>query len=254
MIQFYLPDIATDPRLPEEESGHCVRVLRMKEGDELQAVDGKGTRYHCRLTKAHNKHSEVEVLSCESEEKHWGAPIEVAVAPTKNTDRMEWMTEKCVELGIDRIVPVRCRHSERKELKTERLRKIAVSAMKQSLKSYLPDIEPLTPLEAYLAEESCAQKFICYCDKETERKDMVCEVDPSRPVRILIGPEGDFSPEEVEAACRAGYQPVTLGESRLRTETAAMVAVADIHARRRLARFSGVPGSEACGPQQVKEK
>ena len=156
----------------------------------------------------------------------------VAVAPTKNLDRIEWMAEKCAEMGIDRITPLLCRHSERKVLKTERLYKILVAAMKQSLKAQLPQLDELTPIEDLIAEGSDAQRFIAYCDESLPRKDrksLAQVYDPTRDAVVLIGPEGDFDPQEVSSALEAGFVPVTLGESRLRTETAALMAVATMH-------------------------
>ena len=156
----------------------------------------------------------------------------LGVAPTKHLDRMEWLVEKCVEMGVDRIIPLRCHNSERTVLKTERLRKIMVSAMKQSLKATLPRLDELTPVEQVLAEPFDGLRCIAYCDEQLpceERKTLVGSYEPGKDVMVLIGPEGDFSPEEVVAAREAGFVPVTLGESRLRTETAGMMAVAAIH-------------------------
>lgn len=237
MIQFYLPDIADNPLLPEEESRHCVRVLRNQVGDIITAVDGKGHRYKCRIVDADMRHAEVAVESVEDVVSHWLPRIEVAVAPTKNHDRMEWMVEKLTEMGIDRITPLRCDHSERKNINLGRLRKIAVAAMKQSLKASLPEIDDLTSFDDYVSEEYQGYRFICYCDEETPRVSILNMQYASAPIRILIGPEGDFSPREVEKALAHGYLPVNLGESRLRTETAAILAVADVHAIRRLKRL-----------------
>ncbi|MDE6135121.1 MAG: RsmE family RNA methyltransferase, partial [Muribaculaceae bacterium] len=138
MIRFYAPEIAVSGLLPESESGHAVRVLRKRTGDEIEAVDGKGNLYRCRIVGDSHRGTAVEIIECLSLPKVWTPEITLAVAPTKNMDRMEWLVEKAVEIGVDRIVPLRCRHSERKEIKSERLEKIAVSAMKQSLKAVLP--------------------------------------------------------------------------------------------------------------------
>ena len=233
MHRFFAPDVASTRTLPEEESRHCTRVLRLVEGDEIEVIDGAGTLYHCRIAMAHNKHCAVEIVAQEQCPPHWGAKIAIAVAPTKNLDRIEWMAEKCTEMGIDRITPLLCRHSERKVLKTERLHKILVAAMKQSLKAQLPQLDELTPFNSLIAEHSDAQRFIAYCDESlprNERHSLAQVYDPSRDVVVLIGPEGDFDPAEVEAALKAGFIPVTLGESRLRTETAALFAIATIHA------------------------
>lgn len=232
MHRFFAPDIATALALPEEESRHCVRVLRLVEGDEIEVIDGAGTLYRCRIAMAHAKHCAVEIVSQMACPPHWGSKIILAVAPTKNLDRIEWMAEKCTEMGIDRITPLLCRHSERKVLKTERLHKILVAAMKQSLKAQLPQLDELTPIEDFLAETTDAQRFIAYCDESLprdERKSLAQVYDPSRDAVVMIGPEGDFDPQEVEAALKVGFVPVTLGESRLRTETAAIMAVATMH-------------------------
>lgn len=228
MIIFYAPDILQCPELPEEESGHAVRVLRHVEGDEIEVVDGQGTWYHCRITAAHHKHCGIEILS-QRPDAHWNYRVELAIGPTKNLDRMEWWLEKATEMGLDRFVPLRCRFSERKELKVERMRKIAVSAMKQSLKATLPEIEEMTDIKHYLQEPFEGQKFIAHCMDDQPRQLLSHLIQKATPVRILIGPEGDFSPEEVELALLNGYQPVSLGDQRLRTETAALASVHTVH-------------------------
>ncbi len=231
MIQFYAPDIATDPTLPESDSQHCVRVLRMREGDPVQAVDGRGLRYRCRIAIAHPKRTLLHVDAVEEQQRVWPADISVAVAPTKHSDRIEWLVEKLVEIGVDRITPLRCMRSERRDINAERLRKIAIAAMKQSLKALLPRVDEMTPLTAYLAEAAASgeQRFVGYCDADTERRLLARAYSPGAPVRLLIGPEGDFAPEEIAAALRAGYAPVTMGDNRLRTETAALTACDTIH-------------------------
>lgn len=228
MIIFYSPDIATTCMLSEEESGHAVRVLRHTEGDEIVVVDGAGSFYHCRIVAAHPKRCAVQIVSVE-EEAHWPYDVQIAVAPTKNLDRMEWFMEKATEMGLDRLIPLKCRFSERKELKTERLGRIGVSAMKQSLKAKVPDIEEMTDIKAFLKEPFEGQKFICHCYQGMERKLLSKEVRPGKPVRVLIGPEGDFSEEEVQLAIANGYVPVSLGNQRLRTETAALASVHTVH-------------------------
>lgn len=228
MIIFYAPDILSCLELPEEESGHAIRVLRHVVGDEIEVVDGEGSWYHCRITAAHPKHCSVEILSTQPD-NHWPYHVEIAIGPTKNLDRMEWWLEKATEIGLDRFVPLRCRFSERKELKTERMRKIAVSAMKQSLKATLPEVCEMTDIKKYLAEEFDGQKFIAHCMEDSPRQLLSHLVKPGQPVRILIGPEGDFSPEEVEMAFKCGYQPISLGDQRLRTETAALTSLHTVH-------------------------
>ena len=228
MIIFYAPDILSCPELPEEESGHAVRVLRHVEGDEIDVVDGQGTWYHCRITSAHPKHCGIEIISSEPD-RHWPYRVEVAIGPTKNLDRMEWWLEKATEMGLDRFVPLRCRFSERKELKTERLRKIAVSAMKQSLKATLPQIDEMTDIRSFLNEPYDGQKFIAHCMDDQPRQLLSRLIRAGSNVRILIGPEGDFSAEEVKLALEQGYSPISLGDLRLRTETAALVALNTVH-------------------------
>lgn len=228
MIIFYAPEIAVCPELPEEESGHAVRVLRHVEGDEIEVVDGQGTWYHCRITAAHHKHCSVEILSSR-QDKHWIYGVELAVAPTKNLDRMEWFLEKATEMGLDRFIPLKCRFSERKELKTERMQKIAISAMKQSLKATLPHIDEMTDIKSFLCEPFDGQKFIAHCFADQPRLLLSKQIKVGEKVRVLIGPEGDFSPEEIALAIDNGYQPISLGEQRLRTETAALASVHTIH-------------------------
>ena len=232
MHRFYCPDIATTLTLGEEDSKHCVKVLRMAEGDTLEVVDGNGNLYACRITMAHPKRCAVEVLESSHQPPHWGCRIVLGIAPTKNLDRIEWLVEKCVEMGVDRIIPLRCHNSERTVLKTERIRKIMVSAMKQSLKATLPRLDEMTPVEQVIAEPWSGVRCIAYCDEQLPREARRTLADvytAGQDVMVLIGPEGDFSPEEVQAATAAGFSAVTLGESRLRTETAGMVAVAAIH-------------------------
>ena len=225
MQLFYAPEITTPLyTLPEEESGHCVRVLRLREGDELHITDGRGTLYRAEVEEAHPKHCTIRIVEEHHEWEKRPYRLTVAVAPTKNIDRIEWFVEKATESGIDRIVPILCDHSERKVIKEERLEKIAVSAMKQSLKSYKPQIDPLTPIRALFAEPFEGVKLIAHCEEDMERVFMGDVVTKGEDVMILIGPEGDFSKEEIEAARKAGFREVTLGQSRLRTETAALAA------------------------------
>lgn len=229
MIQFYAPDIERSLTLPESDSAHCVRVLRMREGDTLEVIDGLGHAFTCRLVAAHPKHASVTIIARRDMRLNWSQHITVGVAPTKHLDRMEWMTEKLTEIGVNSIVPLRCDRSERKELKTERLRKIAVSAMKQSLKAVLPDISEMTPLSEYLRTCRTSQRFIAYCDPSIPRRSLASLYRPEIDTAVIIGPEGDFSPDEIRLALDLGWQPVTLGPERLRTETAAIVAADTFH-------------------------
>lgn len=229
MIQFYAPDIEETLTLPESDSGHCCRVLRMQPGDTVTVVDGRGTRFRCLLRDNNPKRTSVQIVSSETVPLIWDNDITLMIAPTKNMDRMEWLVEKLVEIGINRIVPVRCRWSERKEIKRERLEKIAVSAMKQSLKATIPQIEEMMTLKEAVERYDAPQKYVGYCDKNTPRKLLATEYRPNTDVNILIGPEGDFAPEEIAMLGARGYTPVTMGDNRLRTETAALVAVTTCH-------------------------
>lgn len=226
MIQFYAPDIEISPVLPEGESVHCSRVLRMKQGDEIVVTDGKGHRFVCEVSKPHAVHTEViikEKIDIPREHEYF---LTLAVAPTKNSDRIEWLVEKAVEIGVDRIVLLKCARSERKIQKTERLMKVMVAAMKQSLSAYLPEIGELVDFKDFVkGEDPETQKFFGYCSENYPRKSFVKECKPGGSVSVMIGPEGDFTSEEVELAVTQGFVPVTFGEKRLRTETAGVCAV-----------------------------
>lgn len=225
MHLFYTPDISgKEYTLSEEESKHAIRVLRLDAGDEVQLVDGKGGLYKAKVTDPNPKRCKLEITKTVSEFGKKPYYIHIAVAPTKNLDRMEWFIEKAVEIGIDEISFLKCSRSERKELKLDRLEKIAVSAMKQSLKAYLPKLNELTPYKTFLAKlDSVSSSYIAHLE-EGNRQDLK-QIDTSgKSYCVLIGPEGDFTPEEIETALAKGIKPVTLGESRLRTETAALVA------------------------------
>lgn len=229
MHLFYTPDISGELYvLPEEESRHCIRVLRLESGDPLFLIDGKGGLYHCRISRPDPRHCEV---LCHKKIEQWGKrdySIHLAVAPTKNIERFEWLLEKCTEIGMDEITPLLCEHSERKIIKPERLEKVIVSAMKQSFKAYLPVLHPLTPFDEFVKQPSSSLKCIAHCD-EGEKKGIGHVYSSGESIRIMIGPEGDFSPREISLAKENGYQAITLGESRLRTETAGIVACAHVH-------------------------
>ncbi len=229
MIQFYSPDIESTLRLPESDSAHCCRVLRMQPGDRVVVVDGRGHRFTCQLLDNNAKHTSVEIVGVEEVTPVWANHITIMVAPTKHNDRMEWLVEKLVEIGINRFVPVRCRYSERKEIKRERLEKIAVSAMKQSLKATLPDITEMMPLAEAVRMYPAPQQFVGYCDDNTPRQLLATACRPGLDTNILIGPEGDFSADEIAMLIDHGYTPVTMGDNRLRTETAALVAATTLH-------------------------
>jgi 16S rRNA (uracil1498-N3)-methyltransferase len=224
MHLFYTPDISGNSyMLDETESKHCIRVLRLEKGNEIMLVDGHGGFFTAEISDPNPKRCTVKVVRSELNSGLRNFRVHVAIAPTKNIERMEWFLEKATEIGIDRITPLLCRYSERKEIKTDRLEKVMVSAMKQSLKAYLPKLDPLTRFNDFIREPFDGQKFIAHCE-EQHRDLLTVKILPHGNYLILIGPEGDFSSEEIETAIRAGFQPVSLGESRLRTETAGLVA------------------------------
>lgn len=223
MALFYVPDIAGSWELPGEEAAHAIRVLRLSVGDELEVTDGCGRLYRSKVASVAGKHCYVEPVEPELLPKNWTGNFHLAIAPTKNMDRIEWLAEKATEIGIDRFTFLNCRFSERKVIKTERVEKIVVSAMKQSLKFTKPVVEEMTDFRKFVAEERPGAKFIAHCYK-SERVLLKEVLQRGEDVTILVGPEGDFSPEEVELAVQAGYRPVSLGSSRLRTETAGLAA------------------------------
>lgn len=228
MIQFFAPDLESTGVLPESESGHCCRVLRMKEGDHIFVTDGQGHRFECAILDAHPKHTAIEILTREDLTPWWGFNLELCVAPPKNSDRMEWLVEKAVEIGVDRITLMKCAHSERKTLRTDRLEKIAISAMNQSLKTNKTIIEGPLSFKEIISDGYSGFKCLGYCDDSYPLRNFAQEYKGGN-VRILIGPEGDFSPEEVAIAAEHGYLPVTFGGSRLRLETAALYAAIAAH-------------------------
>lgn len=240
MELFYSTDIELSTlRLGAEESAHCVRVLRHREGDEISVIDGCGSLYRCRLTIADPKGAEAQILSSEQGFGAHDYHLTMAVCPTKNIDRYEWFVEKVTEIGVDVIAPVIGKHSERKVLKRERIRRIVLSAAKQSLKAYVPEVaEPCSIKDFIENSPSSALRLIAYCD-ETLDRDMRMSIQDalsfedmctkSRELSILIGPEGDFSEDEVSLALSKGWLPVHLGNSRLRTETAALVAATAVY-------------------------
>ena len=219
-------------RLDADESGHCVRVLRHRAGDEIHVIDGLGTMYRCRLTDDSPKGAEAEVLEAFP---GWGGHpyrLTVACCPTKNNDRFEWFVEKATEVGVDRIVPTIGERSERKVDKTDRAARIALSATKQSLKARIPTIEEPVSVKEFLRQPADGLRLIAYCfEGETLRTSIKAALNgfKGRDITILIGPEGDFSPEEARLALDSGYIPIHLGASRLRTETAAVTAVESVY-------------------------
>ncbi len=209
--------------LPEEESKHIIRVLRMKTGDTVFFTNGKGVFFECRITDANPKTCELEIIEERPGNDKRSFYLHMAVAPTKNGSRFEWFLEKATEIGIDRITPVICTHSERKVVKTERLNRVLTAAMKQSLKSFHPQLDEATKFSKFIKQAFDGEKFIAYIDKDVTL-ELSNAYTPGRNVLILIGPEGDFSPDEVELAKQNGFVPIRLGPSRLRTETAGIAA------------------------------
>ena len=224
MQLFYQPELINGVNtLDSEESRHAIKVLRKKEGDAIDLVDGHGKFYTAEIRKADFRKCEFEIVSTKEEPKRNGFR-HLAIAPTKNLDRTEWLVEKAVEMGVDRISFVLCQNSERTVLKTERLVKKAVSAMKQSLKATLPQIDEMMKLKQFISSCETAEKFIAYVDFDNPVHLKDCLKTEQHSI-ILIGPEGDFDPSELDLALENGFQKVSLGESRLRTETAGLAAV-----------------------------
>lgn len=230
MYLFYTPqivgtadEIGKTYSLDEEESGHCVRVLRYTRGDEILLTNGQGMTYTAVITNPHPKHCEFEVRTAEKQSKHHSNYIHIAIAPTKNVERIEWFVEKCTEIGVDEITPLLCRFSERKQLRIDRLQKIILSAAKQSLTPYLPKLNEMTDCTEFIRRTEEETRFIAHCYKE-DKRDLRNEIKPGKSVVVMIGPEGDFSEQEIAEALQHNFVPVSLGESRLRTETAGIVA------------------------------
>ena len=234
MNLFYSPHIAQTLCLSEEESAHCIQVLRLTKGQVIYVTDGNGMLYECEITNPHRKHCEVRILSEQTPTPVHPGYVHVAIAPTKNIDRLEWAIEKCTEMGVNEITPILCEHSERRKINDERLQKILIAAAKQSLKTHFPILNSLTSLKDLQAK---GRLFIAHCATDEEQasirapyqanndKHLFCkELVGESAITILIGPEGDFSSAEIAWALQNGYQPVSLGAARLRTETAAVAA------------------------------
>ncbi len=228
MQLFYAPDI-TPPTytFSEEESKHAIRVLRLAVGDTISITDGRGRLFSSRITDANPKRCSVAIESTIESFEPLPYSLTMCVAPTKNIERFEWFLEKATEIGVSQIYPLLSAHSERKAIKMEREEKVITAAMKQSLKAYHPTLHPLTTLKDIIAQKSTSERYIAHCNpsQSSEGKPYLGDkVTPGADIEILIGPEGDFSPEEVQLAISRGYKEISLGEQRLRTETAAVVA------------------------------
>lgn len=226
---FYDPALGGE--LPQEEAHHAVRVLRLQAGDEINLMDGQGTFCRAVISSATNHHCCYDILERESQNPAWQGHLHLAMAPTKLNERTEWMAEKATEIGLDELTFLNCQFSERRTIKTERIEKIIVAAMKQSHKATLPVLHEMTPFDHFIRTEREGDCFICHCydssdiGEESRKPHLMDVLRPGIPTTVLVGPEGDFSIDEVRMAESFGYRSVTLGRSRLRTETAALVAV-----------------------------
>lgn len=254
---FYVPEAATQVELPAEEATHALRVLRLKGGDEIFLMDGEGSFYRAEVTAASSKRCLYEIKETMPQERAWKGHIHLAIASTKMMERIEWMAEKATEIGFDELSFLNCQFSERKVVKTPRIDKIVISAVKQSHKAWKPVVNELESFKDFIQTPRPGRKFICHCYEEIEKKDFFREISSlsngadaksasssasadtkdassSADITVLVGPEGDFSIDEVRLALENGYESVSLGTSRLRTETAGLVAVHMAHIARRL--------------------
>lgn len=260
---FYVPDAANQVELPAEEATHALRVLRLKGGDEIFLMDGEGSFFRAEVTAASSKRCLYEIKEEMPQLRAWKGHIHLAIAPTKMMERIEWMAEKATEIGFDELSFLNCQFSERKVVKTPRIDKIVISAVKQSHKAWKPVVNELVSFKEFIQTPRPGRKFICHCYEEVEKKDFFAEISgilneahapaatesptadaatavsesptaDAADITVLVGPEGDFSIDEVRLALENGYESVSLGTSRLRTETAGLVAVHMAHIARRL--------------------
>ena len=225
---FYVPEAGQSNELPEDETLHAVRVLRLKEGDEMMLMDGVGNYHRAEVTLAHGHHCQYAIKETLPQERQWQGRVQLAIAPTKMMDRMEWMLEKAVEVGVDDIAFLNCQFSERSIVKMPRAEKIVIAATKQSRKAWLTTLHEMTPFDAFIRQQHPQRRYIAHCYEEVPRTYLFDELRQSSPTDdalVLVGPEGDFSIDEVRRAVAAGFVSVHLGKSRLRTETAGLAAV-----------------------------
>lgn len=225
---FYVPNATEDNELPTDEAIHAIRVLRLKIGDDIFLIDGKGSFYEAVVTLANSKHCLYKITQTLVQNKTWKGHIHLAIAPTKDISRIEWLVEKATEIGFDEISFLNCQFSERKNLRIDRIERIVISAMKQSRKAWKPIVNNMLSFEDFMQKEVTGQKFICHCYNEIEKTDFFSKINNSglfEDITVLIGPEGDFSINEVHQALQQQYKSTTLGNSRLRTETAGLAAV-----------------------------
>ena len=225
---FYVPDAANCTELPEEEATHALRVLRLKAGDEMMLMDGKGNYYRAEVTLAHTHHCCYAIKDVLPQERQWKGSVHLAIAPTKMMDRIEWMVEKAVEIGVDELSFLDCQFSERRVVKLPRIEKIVISAVKQSRKAWIPQVNEIKSFDDFINTISSEHKYIAHCYDEIPRTYLFDELRLSSDTCdavVMIGPEGDFSIDEVRRAMDKGFKSVHLGTSRLRTETAGLSAV-----------------------------
>lgn len=222
MHTFYIENIEAITKFPESESKHAVKVLRLKNGSKVRLVNGNGIEALGEIISDHPKHCEVSVLEQREEVKN-PFKIAIAIAPTKNNDRIEWFLEKAIEIGLTDFIPIICKNSERKKFNEERWNKVAIAALKQSQRLWKTEVHTPIKVEDFISKEIGGLKTIAYCG-EFSKKEFSNLVNKEESQLILIGPEGDFTPEETELAFKNGFQPVSLGDNRLRTETAGVVA------------------------------
>ena len=229
MHVFYTPDVVADTyNLNEEESKHCIKVLRLQQGTVLQLVDGKGGLYEAIIQDPHPKRTTLKIVKITRNYGKRNHYIHIGLAPTKNIERIEWFLEKATEIGIDEITPLICDRSERKDLKIDRLNKVITSAVKQSIKAYHPQLNEPQRFKDFLITTSSSHKYIAHCI-DSEKTTLNHKIELNSDYLVIIGPEGDFTPSEVKEALNANFIPITLGDSRLRTETAALEACFEIN-------------------------
>lgn len=225
---FFVPDAANQTELPADEAMHALRVLRLQSGDEMMLMDGQGNYYRAEVTLAHTKHCLYEIRETLPQERQWTGHVHLAIAPTKMMERMEWLIEKAVEVGVDEISFLNCQFSERRIIKMQRAEKIMISAVKQSHKAWAPQLNEVMTFSEFIAQPFEGRKYIAHCYEEVARTYLYNELRKpadNDDALVLIGPEGDFSIDEVRQAVVHGFQSVHLGKSRLRTETAGLAAV-----------------------------
>lgn len=225
---FYVPDAARGHELPDEEAQHALRVLRLQEGDELVLMDGSGSFYVARVLSAAGRRCCYEIVETLPQPRPWQGHVHLAIAPTKMMERMEWLAEKATEVGFDELTFLDCRFSERRVIKVPRIEKIVVSAVKQSRKAYMPRVNDLIAFSRFVQHHQTGRRYIAHCYEEVQRVNLFDELRKSpsdADALVLVGPEGDFSIDEVRMAVDAGFVSVDLGQSRLRTETAGLAAV-----------------------------